>query len=64
MRNGIDQRSSSMATLDLSFTTSESNVTPNVVKMPRTVDGIVSRLLSKVPKPSCFKDNVRYWDTG
>lgn len=56
----MDQRSSSMATLDLSFTTSESNVTPNVVKMPRTVDGIVSRLLSKVPKPSCFKDNVRY----
>jgi hypothetical protein len=29
-----------------------------------TVYGIVSKLVWKVSKPSCFSDNVRYWFVG
>lgn len=52
MRNGSAQMSSSMEMMARSLTASESKVTPHMVMKPSTVDGIVRRLVVKVPKLS------------
>ena len=39
-----------METIARSLTASESSVTANMERKPKTVDGIVSKFVSKVPK--------------
>lgn len=48
IKKGRVQRSSAIDTKERSFTTSETRVIANIVTIPRTVDGMVRRLVWKV----------------
>ena len=48
-----------MATNERSLTNSEIKEMPRFVKMLATVEGMVRRLMLKVPKPRFFSDKVR-----
>lgn len=50
MRNGNAQISSSIDTIARSLTASDSKVTSHMVMKPSIVEGMVSKLVSKVPK--------------
>ena len=51
-RNGRPHKSSTNATRARSFTDSERNVIRNIVIIPATVEGIVSKLVVNVPNLS------------
>jgi hypothetical protein len=49
-----------MATNERSETSSEMMVMKNMVTMAPTEEGMVSKFVSKVPKPSVRRESVRY----
>ena len=47
-----------------SWKASERSVTAQSVIIPPTIEGIVNKLVSKVPKPIRRNERVRYWVGG